>query len=91
MLMQKFRALVYVLLVCLAGCAGLSDNSGRLVAQDTSRTIDLTVPALDVWERIRRGYAIPNLNTPLVDKWTRYYASHPEAMQRMASRAGKYL
>jgi membrane-bound lytic murein transglycosylase D len=91
MLMQKLRVLIYVLLASLAGCASLPDNSGRLVAQDTSRTIDLTVPALDVWERIRRGYAIPNLNTPLVDKWTKYYASHPEAMQRMASRAGKYL
>lgn len=27
----------------------------------------------------------------MVDKWTLYYASHPDAMQRMATRAGKYL
>jgi len=86
------RLFIWVLVLFLTGCAGLHDQDGnRFVAQDTSRTIDLTVPPLDVWERIRRGYAIPNLNTPLVDKWTRYYASHPEAMQRMANRAGKYL
>lgn len=86
------RFFIWLLVLFLTGCAGLHDqDSNRFVAQDTSRTIDLTVPPLDVWERIRRGYAIPNLNTPLVDKWTRYYASHPEAMQRMANRAGKYL
>jgi len=84
------RFLPIVCLLVLAGCAGVSKDT-RYTAEDTSRTIDLTVPPLDAWERIRRGYAIPNLNTPLVDKWTAYYASHPEAMQRMATRAGKYL
>lgn len=85
------RFLSLCALLVLAGCAGLSDQSGRDSAQDTSRTIDLTIPAPDAWERIRRGYAIPNLNTPLVDKWTAYYAAHPDSMNRMASRAGKYL
>jgi membrane-bound lytic murein transglycosylase D len=93
MLMRFFSFLRWISFLCLlflAGCAGLSKDT-RYTAEDTSRTIDLTVPPLDAWERIRRGYAIPNLNTPLVDKWTAYYASHPEAMQRMATRAGKYL
>jgi len=85
------RLLSFCALVVLAGCAGLSGQGDRDGAQDTSLTIDLTVPAPDAWERIRRGYAIPNLNTPLVDKWTAYYAAHPEAMNRMAERAGKYL
>ena len=60
-------------------------------AETNTRTIDLTVPPLDVWERIRRGYAVPNLNSPLVDKWTAYYAAHPQSLQRMADRSGKYL
>lgn len=88
-LFTRFLALIAVLV--LAGCAGLSGTGSREGAQDTSMTIDLTVPAPDAWERIRRGFAIPNLNTPLVDKWTAYYARHPEAMNRMANRAGKYL
>lgn len=58
---------------------------------DSSRMIDLTRPASDAWERIRLGFAIPNLDTPLVQKWTDYYAAHPEYVQRMADRAGKYL
>ncbi len=85
------RFFLLVTVLALAGCAGLSGTGSREGAQDTSMTIDLTVPAPDAWERIRRGYAIPNLNTPLVDKWTAYYARHPEAMNRMANRAGKYL
>jgi len=88
--MLLFRLLCILGLVALVGCSGF-DQKGRYVAEDTSRTIDLTIPPLDVWERIRRGFAIPNLNTPLSAKWTAYYASHPEAMQRMAERAGKYL
>ena len=88
-----FRIFFVALVLALAGCASLqkSQEGPRFVAEDTSRTIDLTVPPLDVWERIRRGYAIPNLNSPLVDKWTAFYASHPDAMQGMATRAGKYL
>lgn len=85
------RFLAIAALVVLAGCAGMSGSGSRDGAQDTPLTIDLTVPAPDAWERIRRGYAIPNLNTPLVDKWTAYYAAHPESMNRMANRAGKYL
>jgi membrane-bound lytic murein transglycosylase D len=85
------RALAFVTVLILAGCAGLSGTGGRDGAQDTSQTIDLTIPAPDAWERIRRGFAIPNLNTPLVDKWTAYYARHPESMNRMANSAGKYL
>lgn len=85
------RALALVAILILAGCAGMSGSDERDGAQDSSQTIDLTIPAPDAWERIRRGFAIPNLNTPLVDKWTAYYARHPESMNRMASRAGKYL
>lgn len=87
------RFLRYSLLSCLiilVGCAGLGENE-RTGAEVNTRTVDLTVDPLDVWERIRRGYAIPNLNSPLVDQWTAYYAKHPQSIQRMADRSGKYL
>jgi len=74
----------------LAGCATLEENAPT-GAETNTRTVDLTVPPLDVWERIRRGYAVPNLNSPLVDKWTAYYAAHPQSIARMADRSGKYL
>lgn len=45
----------------------------------------------DVWERIRRGYAIPDLASPAVDRWLRYYTRDPAYIRRMADRAGQYL
>src|SRR5690606_40360484 len=80
----------------LAGCAGTrpgTDTSTKHAfrAADTSRTIDLTRPPHDMWDRIRRGFAIPNLHTDLTEHWTNYYASHPEALHRMSERASKYL
>ena len=81
--------------VALAGCATQSERettpSRPFAAADTSRTIDLTRPADDVWERIRIGFAVPNLDTELVDYWTQYYAARPESLLIMSQRAGKYL
>lgn len=45
----------------------------------------------DVWERIRRGYRMPELDSPLVDRWVTYYTKDPAYIQRMTSRAGQYL
>jgi len=69
----------------------VTTSAGRHVAADTSRTIDLTHPPADAWERIRRGFAIPNLDTNLTRQWTKYYAAQPKSLERMAERAGKYL
>lgn len=82
--------------VALAGCAIQSDRHAyqprhNYTAAETSRTIDLTHPPRDMWDRIRRGFAIPNLDSELVDRWTQYYASRPESVLIMSQRAGKYL
>lgn len=93
--MTFLRLLVICLTLLLAGCAiqnaNQSANRNTHLAVDTSRTLDLTDPPQDIWDRIRRGFAIPNLNDPLVDQWTNYYASHPEAVWRMSERAKRYL
>jgi len=85
-----YRYLLCLSLGVLTGCTALEERDPT-GAETNTRTIDLTIPPLDVWERIRRGYAVPNLNSPLVDKWTAYYAAHPQSLQRMADRSGKYL
>jgi membrane-bound lytic murein transglycosylase D len=91
--MRYLRLLILLIAVALAGCASnkYAQHKYPYVAADTSRTIDLTHPPRDMWDRIRRGFAIPNLHSDLVDKWTDYYASHPEMVERMSTRAGKYL
>jgi len=60
-------------------------------ARHLPAAIDLSRPPRDAWERIRRGFAIPNLQGALVDAWTNYYASRPQQLQQMSQRAGKFL
>jgi len=45
----------------------------------------------DLWERMQRGFAMPDLDHELVGHWERWYAGRPDYLQRMADRANKYL
>jgi membrane-bound lytic murein transglycosylase D len=49
------------------------------------------MPPGNLWERIRKGYAMPNLETPLADNRTRWYANQGEYIDRMARRSQRYL
>lgn len=51
----------------------------------------LPPPAPDLWERIVVGYAIPDINGPLVEKWERWYAERPDYVARMVERSRRYL
>jgi membrane-bound lytic murein transglycosylase D len=48
-------------------------------------------PAPDVWERIRRGFAMPDLDNDLVRNREQWYASRPDYMLRMTERSRPYL
>ena len=45
----------------------------------------------DLWERIRRGFAMPNLKNELVADREQWYSERAEYIQRMAERSSKYL
>jgi len=49
------------------------------------------MPPNNLWDRIRRGFAMPDLETPLADNRTRWYANQGEYIDRMAQRSRKYL
>jgi membrane-bound lytic murein transglycosylase D len=51
----------------------------------------LPEPAEDLWDRIVKGYAVPDLEGPLVEKWERYYAERPDYVARMVDRSRRYL
>ena len=51
----------------------------------------LPAPAGDLWDRIVRGYAIPDIEGPLVEKWERYYSERPDYVARMVERSRRYL
>ena len=55
------------------------------------KSIDRTVAAEDIWQRIRHGFAMPNLDNALVRRKTREYASSPEYLQRMLQRSRIYI
>ena len=67
-----------------------SPTEDRPVLLKPNSTIGLTPPT-DVWERIRRGFAMPDLENDLVRNREQWYASRPDYMQRMTERSSKYL
>lgn len=54
-------------------------------------TIDLTIPPDDLWQRVRHGFAVPNLDSPLVLEWQAWYLSRPEYLKRIVERSHRYL
>ena len=48
-------------------------------------------PPTDVWERIRRGFAMPDLENELVRNREQWYSSRPDYMLRMTERSRPYL
>lgn len=50
-----------------------------------------TQPPADLWERIRAGYSMPEIDGELVRRHEQWYATRPDYMQRMTDRSRKYL
>jgi membrane-bound lytic murein transglycosylase D len=46
---------------------------------------------LDLWGRVRQGFAMQDLDHDLVRKWEQWYAGRPDYVQRMTERGGRYL
>jgi len=63
----------------------IKDRPGKVLA------IDRTAPLDDLWQRIRHGFAMPDLDSALVREKTRYYAARPEYLQRIFDRSRLYL
>ena len=59
--------------------------------QIRSFPIASTEPPKELWDRIRRGFAMPNLQNELVTDREQWYASRPDYIQRMTERSSKYL
>lgn len=45
----------------------------------------------DLWSRLRAGFALPELPTPLVAEKERFYLNNREALSRMFTRGARYL
>ncbi len=98
---MRFLLAVFSLsLALLTGCANLTDpgqttETGSLspIAKGTVKrdgVAKLDLPN-DLWERIRKGYKMPNLENELANDRTQWYSAKPEYLQRMTERSNKYL
>lgn len=87
------RIITVLLITILTGCATKvsQETPTKPGAAVTKNTIDLTQPTPDLWDRVRNGFAIPNIDTDLSMQWTNYYASHPQSVLLMVQRASKYI
>jgi membrane-bound lytic murein transglycosylase D len=45
----------------------------------------------DLWQRVRNGFAMDDLDNELVRKWEQWYAGRPDYVERMTERGGRYL
>ena len=97
---MRFLLAVFSLsLVLLTGCANLSEHSATspgglspITKGNAKRdgVAQLNLPN-DLWERIRKGYQMPDLEGDLANDRTQWYASKPDYLQRMTERSNKYL
>jgi soluble lytic murein transglycosylase-like protein len=55
------------------------------------QAIDLTIPQDDLLARMRAGFAMPNLDSPLVLDRQIWYAARPSAIKHMVERSRRYL
>jgi membrane-bound lytic murein transglycosylase D len=54
-------------------------------------TIDLTTPPDDLWQRMRNGFAMPDLDSPLVADRQAWYLNRPDLLKRVFERSRRYL
>ncbi len=70
-----------------------SDLALKPITSNTAGTRDIAnlTPPADVWERIRRGYGMPNLESDIVRDREQWYSTRPDYILRMTERSSKYL
>ena len=58
---------------------------------DVRLDLDDRSAQIDLWVRVRNGFAMPDLDTDLVRNREQWYATRPDYVQRMTERGGRYL
>ncbi|MDM0103392.1 transglycosylase SLT domain-containing protein [Variovorax sp. J22R24] len=66
-------------------------TSGDANGEAKSRAVVTLAPPADMWDRIRRGFKMPDLDNDLVRDREQWYASRPDYMQRMTERSSRYI
>jgi membrane-bound lytic murein transglycosylase D len=68
-----------------------NNNPNNSKAASPDNNPQQTAEPVNVWERVRKGFRLGPLDSPLVDVHTRWYADRPEYVNRMLERSRRYL
>ncbi len=94
---KALAALVAAALVPAFAAASNADAPGaeKLALQSLPSAFDdvddVPLPDPDLWERIRFGFALDPLDSPLVAEQEDWYASRPDYIKRFVDRGSLYL
>lgn len=99
MYQTRLKKLVCAALLSLAAPAVVQANDISIFRYTPIQPFDPNDPIMeivamgeiDVWERIRQGFSIPDLDTRLVTTQTTWYSSRPDYFERTTTRASRYL
>ena len=61
------------------------------IRPDVPLDLDDRAAQADLWARVRKGFAMPDLDTDLVRNREQWYATRPDYVQRMTERGSRYL
>jgi membrane-bound lytic murein transglycosylase D len=53
--------------------------------------LDLTAPQSSLWQRIRQGFGLPDMTSPLVREQEEWFAKRPDYISRTVARSSRYL
>ena len=53
--------------------------------------LDRTTPPADLWQRLRNGFAMPDIQTPMVSERMAWYVANQDYLQRVFERSRRYL
>ena len=71
-----------------------TDNTDTVTSNTAKAKVETPVTVAgpkDIWDRIRRGYALPEMDSELVRLWEQRYSAKPEYFVRMVERSSHYL
>lgn len=91
------RSLRWISLVAaLAATGALADSAAPATAlpqpiPDAFETPDIPLPDPDLWSRIRKGFLLDPLESPLVHEHEAWYTGRPDYIKRFVDRGSRYL
>ena len=95
----KLKELVCAALLSIAVPAAVQANDISIFRYTPIQPFDpndpimqiIAIGEVDVWDRVREGFAIPDLDNPLVATQTTFYSSRPDYFNRTTTRGSRYL